>query len=120
MKKIISDRRSKLLEKKLMDEDQPLTKAYNMCRNANTKGYQLLMKTDDLKKANSPENIKAEINLNTTSSKLRTYKHLNPTLAVHEAYHPRSNITIPDYKRAAFTKLRTCSHSLNIEQGRWA
>ena len=27
---------------------------------------------------------------------------------------------IPDYKRSAFTKFRTSSHSLNIERGRWA
>jgi hypothetical protein len=120
VKKIINDRRSKLLEKKLMDEDEPLTIVFNMCRNANTKGYQILMKSHELKLTNTLEVVKTEINHDTTSSKLRTYKHINPTLAVHEAYHPRSNVMIPDYKRSAFTKLRTSSHSLNIERGRWA
>ena len=120
VKKIINDRRSKLLEKKLMDEDEPLTKVFNMCRDANTKGYRILMKSHELKLTNTLEVLKTEINHDTTSSKLRTYKHINPNLAVHEAYHPRSNIMIPDYKRSAFTKLRTSSHSLNIERGRWA
>ena len=120
VKKIINDRRSKLLEKKLTDEDEPLTKVFNMCRIANTKGYQLLMRTNELKIANSLETVKTGINNDANSSKLQTYKRINPTLAVHEVYHPRSNIMIPDYKRSALTKLRTSSHSLNIERGRWA
>ena len=120
VKKIINDRRSKLLEKKLTDEDEPLTKVFMMCRNANTKGYALLAKTNEMKLANTLEAIKTEINHDTNSSKLHTYKRINPILAVHEAYHPRNNVMIPDYKRSAFTKFRTGSHSLNVERGRWA
>ena len=120
VKKIINDRRSKLLEKKLNDEDEPLTKVFNMCRDANTKGYKILTKSNELKLANTLEVVKTGINEDASSSKLRMYKCINPTLAVHETYHPRNNIMIPDYKRSAFTKLRTSSHSLNIERGRWA
>ena len=78
------------------------------------------MKSNELKLANTLEIVKTGINEDASSSKLRTYKRINPTLAVHETYHPRNNIMIPDYKRSAFTKLRTSSHSLNIERGRWA
>ena len=104
----------------MKDIDEPLTKVFNLCRDANTKGYKILSKTNDNRQANTLEVTKTGINNDLASTKLTTYKSINTRLVVHEVYHTRKDCFIPDYKRAAFTKFRTGSHFLDVERRRWS
>ena len=63
------------------------------------------------------DSIKARIEAS-SSSKRRTYLTINPALAVHCVY--TSSPSPPEAYRVCFTRLRTSSHSLRIETGRWA
>ena len=47
-----------------------------------------------------------------------TYRVINPELTVHSMY--TSNDIVDDDFRIALTRLRTYSHRLRIETGRWA
>ena len=55
--------------------------------------------------------------LSSPTSKRVTYCELNPELHVHDVYTAHD---IPEHHRIAFTRLRTSSHNLKIETGRWA
>ena len=65
------------------------------------------------------ETIRATVIGNTTSTKLTTYKTLNPELSLNEVYQETTH-HIPDYVRVEYTRFRTGSHCLNIEKGRWS
>ena len=54
---------------------------------------------------------------NSTSSRMCTYRELNPSLSVHPLYN---DISVSELKRLAFTRLRLGSHYLHIETGRWS
>ena len=56
-----------------------------------------------------------------TSSRTKssTYYALNPSLGVHPIYKGSDEV-VDDYLRIAFTRLRTSSHRLKIETGRWS
>ena len=46
---------------------------------------------------------------------------MNPQLSMHAVYARTYNGTyIPEHYRKAFTRMRTSSHRLRIETGRWA
>ena len=51
------------------------------------------------------------------SSKRMTYKAINPTL---QKFEPMTAYNIPEHHRIALTRLRTGSHNLKCETGRWA
>ena len=104
MKKIVNERKLNFMGKKLKCIDEPLTKIFNLCKDANTKGYRILSKANDNRITNTLENIKENINTDTSSTKLTTYKTINPQLAVHDVYYSKRNYYIPDYKRAIFTR----------------
>ena len=54
-------------------------------------------------------------------TRYRTYLEINPNLNMHSIYSRRcSGKFIPEHFRIAFTRLRTSSHRLKIETGRWA
>ena len=118
--KIVNERRNNFLKKKLVDEEEPLSIVYNLCKRANTRGYQLLSKSNDVRAENTIEVTKERITADENSSKLRTYKSINPHLSVHEVYHARKDKHIMDYKRVEFTRFRTSTHRLYIERGRWS
>ena len=54
---------------------------------------------------------------NENGTKAETYRLLNPDLKVHNIYKTREYIY--ERERIQFTRLRLCSHNLNIERGRW-
>ena len=64
------------------------------------------------------EDIRMTIRANTTSTKLNTFKMLNPELIPSHVYQDETNY-IPDYVRVEYTRFRTVSHRLNVEKGRW-
>lgn len=71
----------------------------------------------DINHANNWINdTKTRINQATTT-RLATYRCLNPTLQYCDLY---TSMIIPEYKRIACTRLRLSSHRLKIETGRWS
>ena len=114
----IMKQQKNFLQKKLQDEDEPLTKVYRLCEQGNTKGYRYLQRVINFE-YKGLETIRASVVDNTTSTKLTTYKTLNPELSLNEVYKETTH-HIPDYVRVEYTRFRTGSHSLNIEKGRWS
>ena len=55
---------------------------------------------------------------NSSSSKITTYKSLNPTLTSHPVYDNKYT-GIQEFMRFEFTKFRLSSHNLRIEKDRW-
>ena len=106
------------LKKKLQDVDEPLTKVYRLCERGNTKGYKYLQRVMNFE-YKSLDNIRATVTANTTSTRLNTYKTLNPELAFNKVYQEEVQY-IPDYVRVEYTRFRTGSHKLNVETGRWS
>lgn len=51
------------------------------------------------------------------SSRLVTYRTLNPSLVPGRAY---SDPAVPEYTRIAYSRIRLSSHRLRIETGRWS
>ena len=54
-----------------------------------------------------------------TRTKSATYTTINPSFEIHPIYQ-QGEETVDDYLRIAFTRLRTSSHRLKIETGRWS
>ena len=101
------------------DMEEPLQIVYEMCKNANSKGFKFLQKViNDNVTGDSLEKTATTIRNNLTATKFQTYcSELNPELEVHVAYG--KSVYIPDYVRVQFTRLRVMSHNLKIETGRW-
>ena len=67
---------------------------------------------------NAKSLIAAKNNIRTSTSTRRiTYLALNPQLALNEVYI--GSHVIPEFSRISFTRIRTSSHRLRIETGRW-
>ena len=52
-------------------------------------------------------------------TKSQTYRYINPSFEVHPVYAEYDE-SVEDYLRIAFTRLRTSSHRLKVETGRWS
>ena len=54
------------------------------------------------------------------TTRFKTYASINPKLEMHDVYdqRPRKDF-IPEHYRIAFTRMRTSSHRLRVETGRW-
>ncbi len=104
-----------------VDNEEPFTFVFDLCRNYNTPGYRNLTKvlrddqtSDVLGKITDYVQRKAP-----TATKLNTYvTELNPSLNVHDIYLTTSYI--PDYHRESLTRIRLMSHNLRVETGRWS
>ena len=118
MKDRVWKQQKNFLMKKLQDVDEPLTKVYKLCQRENTKGYRYLQRVMDFND-NGLEDIRMTIRANTTSTKLNTFKTMNPELVPSPVYQDETNY-IPDYVRVEYTRFRTGSHRLNVEKGRWS
>jgi len=78
----------------------------NLMDNARGHHTKLTFKTDLLTRLSAAQ-----------STKRMTYKQINPTL---HKYEPMISTEIPERNRIALTRLRTGSHRLKCETGRWA
>ena len=120
-KYVINKRLKSFIRKKMQNRDmeEPFQIVYEMCKNANSKGFKFLQKViNDNGAGDSLEKIATTIRNNVTATKFQTYcSELNPELEVHDAYG--KSVYIPDYVRIPFTRLRVMSHNLKIETGRW-
>ena len=63
-------------------------------------------------------NLRKERIMSSQRTRASTYRVINPELTVHSMY--TSNDIVDDDFRIALTRLRTSSHRLRIETGRWA
>ncbi len=103
--------------------DEPLAMVLNMCREANTKGYRLLMNTVEYvgdPVVNNIHSLREQcITKRDILSRIDTYMSLNPNLVVHPVYMVSEHY-IPDYQRISFSRFRLSSHRLRVESGRWA
>ena len=114
-------RRTFLLSKlERVDNEEPFSFVFYMCKNHRTPGYRFLSNfvcekhtTDPIGKIAEYVREKAP-----TATKLNTYLiELNPSMNVHNVYQTTQHI--PDCYRESFTRLRLMSHSLRVETGRW-
>ena len=54
-------------------------------------------------------------------TRFRTYRTLNPGMSIHKVYaRDKAKDFIPEHFRIAFTRMRTSSHRLRVETGRWS
>ena len=97
----------------------PFQMVYEMCKNANSKGFKFLQKViNSNDTVDSLEKIAVSIRNNMNATKFQTYcTELNPELNVHNVYGKL--VYVPDYIRIPFTRLRVMSHNLKVETGRW-
>ena len=119
----VTIRRKNFVTKKMqeIDLDEPFQCIFDLCRRENTPGYRFLnacMNTD--LEETSLSGIKNFIvNKPENATKYWTYKEkMNKPLESHKVYSEKEYV--PDYLRLAFTRLRTISHDLRIETGRWS
>ena len=119
---VINQRMKSFLTKKMQNRDmeEPFQIVYEMCKNANSKGFKFLQKVMNGNDAlDSLEKITISISNNVNATKFQTYcNELNPGLERHNAYG--KSVFLPDYIRVTFTRLRLMSHNLKIEIGRWS
>ena len=119
----VSVRRKNFLTKKMQEIniDEPFHYIFDICRRENTPGYRFLNSCimNDVESTSLNEIRTFIQNKPLSATKYCTYKNiLNTPLEVHKVYSDKE--FIPDYLRIAFTRLRTMSHDLRIETGRWS
>jgi hypothetical protein len=123
--KLLLKRRSDYFKRRipLLDDNDPLKKAIDLCRTANNKSYKNLMTALNLNTNPIEEDItsrRATLERKALlSSKRLFYLTINPDGIIHPVYTMTSNY-VPEYLRIAFTRIRLVSHNLKVETGRWA
>ena len=101
--------------------DDPLIFALELTRNDNVKIQRYLdtvMNTFSV--YNENQSMIRQI-MDATGTRFMTYVKMNPELSMHTIYaRSYTGIYIPEHYRVAFSRMRTSSHRLRIETGRWA
>ena len=119
LKELTRKRTLAFMRKELLEDraaDTPLIRIYKICEAKRTGGFRFLNNVLNPTMQNNISEIEKFKNL--TTSKVTTYKKLNPELSVHEVYTTRDYID--ERERLIFTRFRLSSHHLKIETGRWA
>ena len=121
---LIKSRQKTFFEKMILErenmEDDPLMHSIRITRNENP----VLSRYIDSLLNHEGDIIETDLKnrmrrvQSSTRTKSITYRLINPSFEVHSIYKGSSNID--DYLRVAFTRLRTASHRLRIETGRWS
>lgn len=120
--KIIQKRTYKrLLSQNRDSNDDPFYFCYNLCLSSNIPEaiYIRDICSDNIHYSmiNGVTDLKQKIT-NSFSSKINTYKSLNPSLVIHPVYENKYT-GIEEYKRFEFSKFRLSSHKLRVEKDRW-
>ena len=118
LKQLVKKRTSAFLKKELRADrttETPLMKIFRICEAKRTGGFRFL--SNILNPAAQSRSVAQDFEQQ-ASSKAVTYRSINPTLSVHEAY--TTSDYIDERQRIVFTKFRLSSHHLKIETGRWA
>ena len=112
---------NKIINERSDLEDDPLIFALNLTEKLNPKMRKCI---NDLKyRLNCPDvNIVKRYVANATTTRYTTYANINSDMSMHNVYARRydRNSFIPEVYRIAFTRMRTSSHRLRIETGRWS
>ena len=110
----------KYIQKKIpnLDVDDPLAKAIELCRTADTASYRRIQELlhDESDVVEEDKSRRMESLRVSASSKRVTYTRLNPELEQHKLY---KNNALMEHKRIEFTRYRLSSHNLKVETGRW-
>lgn len=110
IQKLISDRRFAYRD--------PFYTIWEMCSRENTRAARYINQLLAEPPCDALHVIKNRITAS-TGTKFVTYSTIiNPTLTVHHAYS--QSMSVPEVDRVIFTRLRTSSHNLAIERGRWS
>ena len=110
-----------MIEKRSDMTDDPLMFALSLTANKNTKMQTYI---DSIMNTFSEEEVRAnmlETMTNSEKTRFKTYCSINPEMSMHPVYDikPVKNF-IPEHYRLAFTRMRTSSHRLRVETGRWS
>ena len=98
--------------------DDPLWKALELGRTADTKSYRYIQAVleDQSDIYMEDKSRRAEELKSSTSTKRATFVKINPSIQQHKLY---KNDQLPEFKRIEFTRYRLSSHNLKVETGRW-
>ena len=111
----------KMTEKRCDMTDDPLIFALSLTASRNAKMQKYI---DCVMNNFSEETVRSDIlsgMRNSDKTRFKTYCSINPEMSMHPVYDikPVKNF-IPEHYRLAFTRMRTSSHRLRIETGRWS
>lgn len=101
-----------------MQSDDPVAKAIELVREANTNEYKIFKEALDYNGDPIENNLRCIRNrvINSTRTKSIEYLKINPSLKVPNFYKCKSQL---DFKRIQLTRFWLGSHNLYIERGRW-
>ena len=108
---------SKMISERQNMRDDPLMFAMELTRDGNEKmsRYITNLLANDTYISDAQNDLRSKIS-DSTGTKFRSYIGINPLLNVHDVYA----MTLPEFARLSFTRLRLSSHNLRIETGRWS
>ena len=112
---------NKMLRERVDLEDDPLMFALNLTENQNPKMKKCINELKDRVNYADVNTVKHFV-ANGTTTRFLTYTNINGDMSMHNVYARRYDryYFIPEIYRLAFTRMRTSSHRLRIETGRWA
>ena len=113
---------NKMLNERSDMEDDPLMFALNLTQTDNRNMYKYvesIVTQDPLASEADMNKMRAKIS-ESEATRFKTYYEINESLDMHSVYSRRLNKDfIPEHYRTAFTRMRTSSHRLRVETGRW-
>ena len=112
---------NKMIRERSDMEDDPLMFALNLTEKQNRKMNKYINIVKNRTNTEDINVVKQSIE-NGTTTRLTTYFNINGDLSMHNVYARKYDrySFIPEVYRLAFTRMRTSSHRLRIETGRWA
>ena len=112
---------NKMLRERSELEDDPLMFALNLTENYNPKMKKCINEIKNRDNYADVNTVKHSV-ANSVTTRFVTYANINSDMSMHNVYARKYNRDsfIPEVYRLAFTRMRTSSHRLRIETGRWA
>lgn len=102
-------------------DDDPLIYALKLTETNNPEMYNYINDIMNNFDANNDMNTMKEFILNSDRTRFITYAGINHRMDMHEVYaREYKKSFVPEPYRMAFTRMRTSSHKLRVETGRWA
>ena len=112
---------NKMVRERSEMDDDPLIFALNLTEKLNPKMRKYINNLKD--RVNYADiNTDKHIVANATTTRYTTYTNINNDMSMHNVYARKYDRVsfIPEIYRLAFTRMRTSSHRLRIETGRWS
>ena len=109
---------SKLVQERATVPGDPFYHVWMLCKSAKTKSFLYLDKVCKESDRDHMIDIKSCVQLEAVSKFVSYRTEINPDLLIHNVYTDRLS-TLSEHQRIDFTRLRTSSHNLAIETGRW-